>query len=74
MVVRNSANDAKIAAAIGWSREDVSQFIVHVEPKADGSGFILRPHQGMPGGMYPKPVRLGNRWIIETGPIDLKCE
>ncbi|KMM94909.1 hypothetical protein TU81_00295 [Pseudomonas lini] len=74
MVIRNVTNDAKIAAAIGWSREDVSLFIVHVEPKADGSGYILWPHQDMLGGPRLKPVRLGNKWLIDTGPIDLEEE
>lgn len=74
MVIRNVTNDTKIAAAIGWSRDDVNRFIVHVEPKADGSGYILRPHQDMPGGPQLKPVRLGNEWLIYTGPIDLEEE
>ncbi|NWA24719.1 hypothetical protein HX866_07435 [Pseudomonas gingeri] len=70
MVTRNIDNDAKIAAVIGWSQQDVSRFIVNVEPKADGSGYILRPHQDMPGGPPLKPLKLGNEWLIYTGPID----
>jgi|GEM_PF-6968375 len=74
MVIRNALNHAKIAAEIGWTAEDVSLFIVHIEPKADGTGYFLMPHQDLPGGQRLKPVRLGNKWLIETGPIDLQRE
>lgn len=74
MVIRNASNHAKIGAKIGWEAEDVGRFIAHIEPKADGSGYFLLPHQDLPGVMPYKPLRLGSEWVIQTGPIDLECD
>ena len=73
MIIRNAANHAKIASNIGWAVEDVSQYIAHIEPKSDGSGYFLLPHQDLPFGPQYKPLRLGNAWVIQTGPIELDC-
>lgn len=71
MVIRNASNHAKIGAEIGWTAEDVSQFIVHIEPMANGAGYFLFPHQDFWPQAQPKPLRLGNEWVIKTGKIDL---
>lgn len=72
MVIRNAENHAKIAAEIGWKAEDVAQFIVQIDPMADGQGYLLFPHQNFWANALPKPLRLGNDWVIKTGPIDLE--
>ena len=71
MVIRNAANHTKIATMMGWCAEDVRQFIELIEQKVDGSGYFLFPHPDMHGVARLTSHIAGNRWVIETGPIDL---
>lgn len=74
MVIRNASNHTKIAAEIGWTAEDVRQFIVRIETMTDDTGYFLYPHQDFWPQAQPKPLRLGNEWVIKTGKIDLELD
>lgn len=76
MIPRTPSNNAKMAKAINlaeannWSADDANRFVVAVVAKADNSGYLLHIHQDMQGHNRLKPARLGDKWVIETGPID----
>lgn len=70
MASRSTSNNAKMAAAIKWSVEDASQFVVEIVAKSDRSGYWLHIHQDMPGRMPLKPRYLGDEWVVGTGPIN----
>jgi len=70
MIPRTPSNNAKMAKAMNWSFEDASRFVVEIAAKSDKSGFWLYIHQDMWGHKQLKPSRLGDKWIIGTGPID----
>lgn len=74
MIPRTPCNNTKMAAAIKWSVEHTSQFVVEIVAKSDRSGYWLHIHQDMPGRVPLKPSYLGDNWVIGTGPIDFDSE
>ncbi|UNM22088.1 hypothetical protein K0P33_11800 [Pseudomonas sp. ArH3a] len=57
-----------------WSVENASQFVVEIVAKSDQAGYWLHIHQDMPGSKPLKPRYLGDKWVIETGPINFDME
>lgn len=74
MIPRTPSNNAKMAAAMKWSVEDASRFVVEIVAKSNNSGYLLHIHQDMPGCIPLKPLRLGDKWVIETGPINFDTQ
>lgn len=64
----------KMAAAMKWSVEDASHFVVETVAKSGQSGYWLHIHQDMPGRMPLKPRYLGGMRVMETGRIDFDTE
>lgn len=48
MIPRTPSNNAKMAAAMEWSVEDASRFVVEIVAKSNQSGYRLHIHQDMP--------------------------
>ncbi len=74
MIPRTPSNNAKMAAAMEWSVEDASRFVVEIVAKSNQSGYRLHIHQDMPGCVPLKPRYLGDKWVIETGPINFDTQ
>ncbi len=74
MIPRTPSNNAKMAKEMKWSVEDASRFVVEIVAKVDDSGYWLHIHQDMRGSHRLKPDGLGDKWIIETGPIGFDLE
>jgi hypothetical protein len=74
MIPRTPSNNAKMAAAMKWSVEDASRFVVEIVAMSNNSGYWLHIHQDMPGRVPLKPRYLGDKWVIETGPINFDTQ